>query len=832
MRETDPLEKLARMYLKEVVMRHGIPVSIICDCDPRFASNFWKSLYRALGTNLDMSRVGQVQLTGLELVQETTEKIIQIKQRMQVARDRQKSYANLKRKPMEFQVGDKVMLKVLPWKGVIRFGKRGKLNPRYVGPFKVLEKVGSVAYKVELPQELSRVHNTFHVSNLKKCYADEPLAVPLDGFHFDDKLQFVEKPVKIMDREVKRLRRIRVQLSRFDGTLGEVLSSPGNVKTNSGRNIHTSSQRQHRIVQGTDAEMTEAQQGNENLETTQEQVVEDAHVTISTFPKKIEVPVTSSSRSFDLASKFLKFLDIPHTDAEIVSPLDIHVHLEVPRTQAPTLLTKPVSVIPESSPDRITALEKEVAKLKKDPLQTQVTSFVDEHLDTRLAETREEFMNLLSESFTARIKEQVKRIENEAKTVAGGGWTNKKVTRGTGVCQYECGRKDKDKDEEPSAGSDRWLKRKKTSKDSKPTTDPKNKDSTSGSSKGTQSEPRSSGKSVQSEEPVFEVTNFDMPHDQEGNMGDNEDEPKKETASRSDWFKKPTPTQEHTDLDWNVGDDYPFDLSKPLPLITRGKHQRVPFEFFINNDLKYLQGGISTMTYTTSTTKTKAAKYDLPGIEDMVPNIWSPVKVAYDKYALWGISHWREQRKSFYAFTRGMQSRGDVYSTKRILSVTHVSVMRKHGYGYLEEIIVRQADNKLYRFKEGDFPRLRINDIEDTLILVVQNRLTNLSGDDIADFSIALRMFTRSLVIQKRVEDLQLGVESYQKKINVTKPDTIRLDLRKRHTYTPYKDPQGFIYVNDIGRNMLMRFDELYKFCDGTLTRLFLRSKTLPRILT
>ncbi|GJX81225.1 putative reverse transcriptase domain-containing protein [Tanacetum coccineum] len=156
--------------------------------------------------------VGQVQLIGPELVEDTTKKIIQIKQRIQVARNRQKSYADLKRKPMEFHVGDKVMLKVLPWKGVVRFGKRGKLNPRYVGPFKVLEKVGSIAYKLELPEELSRVHNTFHVSNLKKCYADEPLAVPLDGLHFDDKLQFVEEPVEIMDREVKQLRQSRVPI--------------------------------------------------------------------------------------------------------------------------------------------------------------------------------------------------------------------------------------------------------------------------------------------------------------------------------------------------------------------------------------------------------------------------------------------------------------------------------------------------------------------------------------------------------------------------------------------------------------------------------------------
>ncbi|GKB43994.1 putative reverse transcriptase domain-containing protein [Tanacetum coccineum] len=124
------------------------------------------------------------------------------------------SYVDLKRKQMDFQVGDKVMLKVSPWKGVVRFGKRGKLNPRYVGPFKVLEKVGSVAYKFELPEELSRVYNTFHVSNLKKCYADEPLAVPLDRLHFDDKLHFVEEPVEIMDHEFKWLKQIRIPINK------------------------------------------------------------------------------------------------------------------------------------------------------------------------------------------------------------------------------------------------------------------------------------------------------------------------------------------------------------------------------------------------------------------------------------------------------------------------------------------------------------------------------------------------------------------------------------------------------------------------------------------
>ncbi|GKF26671.1 hypothetical protein Tco_0082565, partial [Tanacetum coccineum] len=133
------------------------------------------------------TEVREAQILGPELIQETIEKIIQIKQRMQVARDRQKIYADLKRKPMEFQVGDKVRLKVSPWKGVVRFGKWGKLNPRYVGPFKVLEKVG-------------------------ECHANEPLAVPLDGLHLDEKLHFVEEPLEIVGREVKRLKQSRIPL--------------------------------------------------------------------------------------------------------------------------------------------------------------------------------------------------------------------------------------------------------------------------------------------------------------------------------------------------------------------------------------------------------------------------------------------------------------------------------------------------------------------------------------------------------------------------------------------------------------------------------------------
>nr|GEV63295.1 putative reverse transcriptase domain-containing protein [Tanacetum cinerariifolium] len=274
-RENDPLDKLERLYLNRIVARHRILVSIICDHDGKFTSNFWRSFQKALGTDISMStayhpetddqsertiqtledmlrtcvidfgkgwvkhlplcefsynntyhasikaatyealygqkyrslmcwaEVGEAQLTSPELIQETMEKIVLINQRIQAAQDRQKSYADLKWKPMEFEVGDKVMLKVSPWKGVVRFGKRGKLNPRYVRPFKVLSKVGKVSYKLELLQELSKVHHTFHVSNLKKCYADEPLVMPLEGIHVDDRLQFMEEPVKIMEREIK-----------------------------------------------------------------------------------------------------------------------------------------------------------------------------------------------------------------------------------------------------------------------------------------------------------------------------------------------------------------------------------------------------------------------------------------------------------------------------------------------------------------------------------------------------------------------------------------------------------------------------------------------------
>ncbi|GKE30484.1 hypothetical protein Tco_1445868 [Tanacetum coccineum] len=141
-----------------------------------------------------------------------TNKVVLIKEKLKVVRDHQKSYVDNRHKPLDFEVRDQVLLKVSPWKGVIRFGKKGKLAPRYVGPFEILERIGLVAYRLRLPEELTSVHDTFHVSNLKKCLADANLHVPLDEIKVDKTLRFVREPVEIVDRKVKSLKRSKIPI--------------------------------------------------------------------------------------------------------------------------------------------------------------------------------------------------------------------------------------------------------------------------------------------------------------------------------------------------------------------------------------------------------------------------------------------------------------------------------------------------------------------------------------------------------------------------------------------------------------------------------------------
>ncbi|KAI3821399.1 hypothetical protein L1987_08966 [Smallanthus sonchifolius] len=283
-RETSSSERLAEIFIKEVVSRHGMPLSIVSDRDTRFTSRFWKKFNEAMGTRLNIStayhpqtdgqsertiqtledmlraciidfggswdshlplaefsynnsyhstigmppfemlygrkcrtpvcwgEIGQRDFASLEVVKATSEKFDQIKARMKAAKDRQKSYTDKRRRELEFQVGDMVLLKVSPWKGIIRFRKRGKLSPRFVVPFKILARVGQVAYRLNLPVELSGIHPTFHVSHLRKCLADDTAHIPYDEIEVDNSLNYVEEPIAILDRSKKRLRNKSIPL--------------------------------------------------------------------------------------------------------------------------------------------------------------------------------------------------------------------------------------------------------------------------------------------------------------------------------------------------------------------------------------------------------------------------------------------------------------------------------------------------------------------------------------------------------------------------------------------------------------------------------------------
>ncbi|GKB22734.1 hypothetical protein Tco_0862135 [Tanacetum coccineum] len=411
------------------------------------------------------------------------------------------------------------------------------------------------------------------------------------------------------------------------------------------------------------------------------------------------------------------------------------------------------------------------------------------------------------------------------------------------------------------------LMKRKTSKYTEPSKKAKSTETSKGTSK---SQPKSTGKSAQADEIVFEAVDTQGPQNLGEDTG-NTDEPPVVNIDPKDWFKKlkRPPT---LDLEWNKGKSiknkptqkWLSDLAKaekPLRTFDDLISTLIDFGAFVMNRLQiseltqdilvgpaynilkgtcrsYVELDYNMEEYYKALTDqldwnnpegdrypfdlskplplTKAAKYDLTGIKDMVPNLWSPIKVSYDKHALLGTSYWGLKRQSFYGYASNRVSIHDVYSTKRILVVTNVKVKEWYGYGHLKEIEVQRFDQQLYKFMEGDFPRLNLYDIEDMLILLVQNRLFNLKGDVIVHLAATLRMFTRRIVIQKRVEDLQLGVESYQKKLNIFRPMTHKARITDLKPYYAYSNPQGFIYVDKLGRNRLMCFHELYKFSDGT----------------
>ncbi|GJX37975.1 hypothetical protein Tco_0251278 [Tanacetum coccineum] len=352
------------------------------------------------------------------------------------------------------------------------------------------------------------------------------------------------------------------------------------------------------------------------------------------------------------------------------------------------------------------------------------------------------------------------------------------------IVSFKRRRDDEDKDEEPSAGSNRGFKKRRD---------------------GNKSRVNSA---LRKRDPKEYWQDLEEPAHQEFNIGATKEQSDEETSQHPDWFQKPAkiPTPDH---DWNktlpaggcygpvhlfnaiwLGEEGPrislmslMDTSSRTFLAFHGLNRLnidtfntellagptfelmkvIPFDHFINNDLAYLSGGVSSRTYATSVTKTKAADYGhIKWIEDLVPNtIWSKCRSTYGQACTMRIFI-GETTSKIHGFAANRESAHDVYS--------------KH-------------DDKLYTFKEGDFKRLRRQDIEDMLILLIQGKLTNLN----------------------------LGVESYQKKLNITKPDTYRFDLKRRDAYTAYSNPRGFIYQNKDKKNKLMLIDELHKFSDGTL---------------
>nr|GEV09359.1 hypothetical protein [Tanacetum cinerariifolium] len=338
-----------------------------------------------------------------------------------------------------------------------------------------------------------------------------------------------------------------------------------------------------------------------------------------------------------------------------------------------------------------------------------------------------------------------------------------------------------DKDEEPSAGSDRGSKRRREGKEPESASSPKEKSTRSAGNQHKGLNLARRRQASADDQPIIESSQHPEWFSQQ----------KKPPSLDRDWNKTLSathvgPTYElikgsckslveleffleevykaTTDqLDWvnPEGQQYPHNLLKPLPLIPDSQGRRViPFDHFINNDLEYLRGGASSRKYTTFVTKTKAVDYGhIKWIEDL-----------------------------FYGFAVNRESARDVYSKGRIIIVTELKIVEWHNYKHLDWITVRRDDDKLYKFKEGDFKRLRIQDIEDI-----------------------------SIVIQRRVEDLQLGVKSYQKNLNLTRPDTYRSDLKRKEAYIAYSNPRGFIYQNKDKQNRLMWIDELQKFSDGTL---------------
>nr|GEX15472.1 hypothetical protein [Tanacetum cinerariifolium] len=377
-------------------------------------------------------------------------------------------------------------------------------------------------------------------------------------------------------------------------------------------------------------------------------------------------------------------------------------------------------------------------------------------------------------------------------------------------------RSEDDDHEGPSARSDRGFKRRREGEEhasASPPSEPAT-GSAGRSTTGTQSRQLSTSESAFAEEPVQTTCQMEEPSHPVFETGA-DDQPIVQTYQHPEWFSQPRklPTP---DRDWN----------KTLPAaqgnaqtwisaLAKQTDARSSFNELLDTPIDFSNFIMNRLGVDTLTPDLLAG----PTYELMRGSCNSLIELEYhleEVYKQLRIS-WIGSTPKFYGFAVNRESALDVYSKRRIIAVTELKIVEWHNYKHLDWISVRRDDDKIYKFKEGDLKRLRLQDIEHMLLLLVQWKLTNLTVEEHFAFNVSLRMFTRSIVIQRRVEDLQLGVKSYQKRLKLTKPDTYRSDLKRHEAYNAYSNPKGFIYQNKDNKNRLMRIDKLHKFSDGTL---------------
>nr|GEV05767.1 hypothetical protein [Tanacetum cinerariifolium] len=496
---------------------------------------------------------------------------------------------------------------------------------------------------------------------------------------------------------------------------------------------------------------------------------EDAHVTLTHVidTQKTGGPTQSSSVSSDLTRKLLNIDNPSPANNEIASLMDTTAHhaTVIPEitsnftitTPPPPLFLNPLSQ--QAVPTLTQTASEATTSLPTLPDFASAAATLSEfELTNILIDKMDKNKSFYIDDYKRQLYDALVKSYN----------TNKDIFESYGeVFSLKRSRDDKGKDQDPSAGADRGTKRRKSSKEAEPSRDSRSKEkkSSSTSKDASKSQHKSSGKCYHVEEPSNTIEDSEVQQDQEFETGNNDEQLADKEVTKADWFKKPErpPTP---DPDWSTCKsimelEYHFEECSKATTECLGWHN--PKQ----------NGGDLSRRYSTSMTKTKAATYDHKWIKYLVLKLWSPVQVKYDQHAYLGTSHWGPKCQSFYGYASNMTSSKDVYFKRRIIAVTRLKIMKKYDYGHLDKIEVHREDQKLYTFRECDFKRLRLQDIEDMLLLLVQQKLTNLTIDERCHLSVVLRM--------------------------------------NQTAYTSYLDPHGIIYVDQYRRKRLMRADELHK---------------------